>query len=362
MAEQIVIPVGVDDGNATTDVVTVIDGRIVQVKIPTRFKSGYTFGESLAGEHGDGGYRVNGAAYTVDEAITDHDDPRRDGYYVSDENLAVVHHAMRKICNDQGQPDYLCGKKVAVMTGLPINRYYNYDGTRNAAAIEAKKKNLLRPIEYMDGCESIQIVEHSVMPEGFAGWFDFVVDFDGKLVKGVKVGDKEMAVDSKSMMAVVDFGGRTLDTAVMLEGQRVDSKLSGTLEVGVLSVIDTLRGMLESEYAGSRFAQRFVEGVLMSGTARMRGEEIDKTALVREAIRTVMRAVTNEIERRVRPYSVSMDWVIFIGGGAALIKKYFSEDEVVQMFDRKVFIPEAPEFANARGMYKHQLVTMSRGA
>lgn len=321
--------VGVDDGFEDTKVAINTGGAIVETKVPSRGKSGASGG--LFGEADQAGaYESDGRKFTVGKFI-EGEDTRYDGYSTSALNRVIVHHALRKAG--------LSGKRVKIATGLPVNRYY-INGTPNTALIEAKRKNLLLPVRSLGGEPCAEIVEHHVFPEAFSAYIDYAADEKGQPLH-----------EMRAPYAVVDIGGNTTDIAVLLPPDdddsppRPDFERCGTDDIGMMDVYKIAGPAILQAHGLDDLAQAAVRQAVQSGKVLIYGEEVDVSAIVKEAVENVSRRVLEVVERRIGRGS-DIERVLFVGGGSFIMKQVVEGYKHGQVVDRA-------DFANARGMLKY---------
>ena len=156
------IVVGIDDGYACTKL-ALPDGRLLSIassgRVGTSRVSWMPRAQQLIFE-----YQTEGTTYSVGEV--DAVPTRFDGYAVSGLNRAIVQHALQ--CAD------LEGAMIRAASGLPVSVFYSRSGGRRESAIESKRANLLLPVTPVGEAMSVDIVEHQVIPEALAAWYDHV--------------------------------------------------------------------------------------------------------------------------------------------------------------------------------------------
>lgn len=322
--------VGVDDGHYAVKVVTE-KGQCFS--IPSRARSG----KHLIAWQGQGNDASDGGIYTTDEGVTftvhEHlsecDDTRFRDYPKSPLNRVLVHHALRKAG--------FAGKPVSIATGLPVSYYY-IGGNKNDELIDAKVANLKRQVH----CESgscADIVENAVTTEAIAAYFDQIIEMDGSPsaafaeVQGASVG-------------VIDVGGKTTDCAVILPGgAHVDTGRSGSSDVGVLKLNDSVEAALRTRFGFDNVPPRLVESAIATGIIKMYGKEESVKGIVHEAKEALAEAIMNNVRSKIGS-GKDLDYVLFVGGGSIVMR-----EQLAKHFPHARF-PDRPEFANARGMLK----------
>jgi plasmid segregation protein ParM len=337
-----VYPAGVDDGHFGIKVVT---GPGQSFVMPARAWGGKLltaqFNDSLAP---DNVYEMAAGEYvtiTANDVAAPAVDTRSADYPTSSVNRALVAHALVAAGAS--------GRQVSIVTGLPVDRFY-LRGSKNIDLIEAKKNSLLRPLARPAGSEGLEplatVVGHAVISEAVAAFLDAQLDFDGNE-------DPEFSEISESMpVAVVDVGGKTTDIAVVREGGAgLYAEMSGTAEVGALYLYDQLdRRLREAFDLKEEVPFQYRKRAIETGNYMLYGKKHDVSEMVKEALDDFAVQVGHEVSKRLKDASI-FGRTLFVGGGARLLGtrrgKVFPG-----VPEEGIWIPEEPEFSNARGMYK----------
>jgi plasmid segregation protein ParM len=345
-AQEQIITVGVDDGFAMTDIIVMVDNKIVpfnakkgeevvvngrpvrSVAIPSRARSGVHGTTAIGGDDPDmvvPCYETEGVKFTVG-ALSDAESAGFEAYPFSPMNRSIVHHALRVAG--------LAGCKVQIATGLPLSTFFK-GAAPNEELLARKDRSIMTPVTSIDGSAMAEIVAHQVCPEGLSAWVDWAISDDGKLRPG--------AIEETT--GVVDIGGRTTDVAVILPGKRVDHARSGSAEMGMHDVIEEIRVKLHKrfDYEISAVA---IDQALRTGSLKMFGKPVDIRDEIDAAVQQVADGVWREVSRRLGT-GLDLDRVLLVGGGAYLFRK------ALEARFPHVEVPADPEFANARGFAKY---------
>lgn len=312
---------GVDDGFADTKVVT--QDRKVRVSSCARAGLHGLSSVSVVDDNVCASYETAGRNFTIGDFI-DGEETRFDDYPTSDLNRVVVNHALRLAG--------LSGQRIKIASGLPVDMYFK-GSFRNEVAIRAKQEALMKKVTVADGGETAEIIEHVVLPEAVASWFDYAFDNDGR----------EIEMDGPC--GVIDIGGKTTDCVTILPGHQIDHQRSGTGNVGVLDIYEAIGAHLRGQFGEGVISRRVFDRAVRTGTVKRFGREVSVQGPVSNAIDDVSERVLREAKRHFGS-AVDLDVILFVGGGAALMTKLSS------YFPNARVQPE-PEFANARGMYKY---------
>lgn len=325
-----IIDVAVDDGHAGIKLAVLENGRISKfLRINSRARAGI-HGTTMIDHPSSASnvvvpsYSTAGAQYTVGD-FADAEGARFDDYPVSGLNRVLVHHALRLAG--------LGGRKIRLATGLPLSRFFKGEKP-NDQLIAAKDEAIRIGVTPADGSATAEIVEHRVFPEGLGAWINYAVGDDGELREGL---DEET-------VAIVDIGGRTTDTAVILPGRRIDHARSGSADIGVLNVIEAMSIALLKD-KGVEIPAHSIETALVTRTIRMWGNNEDVGHLVDAAAEEVLTRIMREINRRLGT-GVDIDKILLVGGGAHVFKTALTRYP-------NITVAEMPEFANAFGFAKY---------
>lgn len=320
------VSVGIDDGYAYTKL-ALPDGRLLatpsSAQIGRSKVSWLREAEQLIFE-----YETEGTVYAVGDV--DAAPTRFDGYACSGMNRAIVQHALQ--CAD------LEGACIRAVSGLPVSAFYRNAGGRRSGEIDAKRGNLLIPVLPKGAALAAEIIDHDVIPEALAAWYDHVIlEQNG-----------EAHLDQERVnvpIAVVDIGGRTTDTVVVRD-QGVLHGSSGSCSIGLLDVKQALGDALEERFDLNAINDRLLTRALETRAIRLFGRDYDVTQEVLNAKHELVERLYSETRRQLG-CAAELERVLFVGGGALALADHISD-----WFPNQVMAAQ-PAFANARGMLKY---------
>lgn len=151
---------------------------------------------------------------------------------------------------------------------------------------------------------------------------------------------------------VVDVGTYTVDLALDDDGEFVGAE-SGSVEGGVSAVLERIATLLETEHR-QKIAPRLVEGVLRTGKFRAKGDVIDYSDAVEEALAPLRSATLNLMSDKWKT-GATVDVIYLSGGGAELVY-----EAVATAYPQTVLV-EQPQLANARGFFQYALFAARQG-
>jgi plasmid segregation protein ParM len=339
--------VGVDDGH---DSIKTCAGYSEKEKayLCTRLPSRAAMGIHQLTSFGDGSsvaaYETEAASFTVvgEQALLKSMDTRSLDYPVSDMNRVLVAHGLIKAG--------FSGQELEIVTGLPVDQYYRPDGEKNVSLIVKKGESLLKPVKAVGkGAPAATVVRHQCISEGIAAFYDALLD-----EKGNTNPELEKLV-SRRPIGFMDLGGKTLDQGVIMEGAAgIYNTRSGTANIGVLALYDQITSAIKAKLKlNNDPPQSYVAEAFRTKTYELFGEEVDVSDLIESCCRQYVEQIKSEfIKKAGNGDGSDLGAVIFVGGGAALLREVFGEGIFKEIFKGKVIVPEHPEFANARGMWK----------
>lgn len=338
------IPVGVDDGHfavkvcAGPDTFYTIESRSYPGKLQISEVSDGN-AENLIYETAQGEF----VTITANQALAPAVDTRSNDYPTSSPNRALVVHALH--CTGLDQP-------LNIVTGLPVNRFYAL-GVRNDELIDAKRQSLLRPVKDLQGKQVVSILEHRVVSEAIAAYYDALLNFDGSVNKEFN------EIANEEPVAVVDAGGKTLDIATLKEGGgSIYQEFSGTAETGALFLYDRLEAALKERF-DVQDSIPFVRlsRAIKTGNYRLYGKQYDVSDLVNAQLDEFAERVNFESNKLLGDAS-RFGKVLFVGGGANLLRTRLNKVFPGLPKEAITVAPESDDprvnsvYANARGMYK----------
>ena len=140
-----------------------------------------------------------------------------------------------------------------------------------------------------------------------------------------------------SKVTTVDIGGFTLDY-LLLRGGRPDLSVCDSLEKGVITLYNMIISRVNSEY-----------DILLEDAdvdSMIRGEQTDYEKSVIRMVQEMTKTYVDDLlgTLRERGLDLKTGCVVFIGGGAMLLRKYLESSDKV---GKSVFIEDI--CANAKG-------------
>lgn len=337
------ITIGQDDGHDTIKSCTGYDSAT------GKYRYGYHKSKASGGiqqvmsvgSQQSSAYETEGHQFTVagGQALLRTMDTRMVNYPISDLNRVLVNHALADI----GLGD----QEIYLVTGLPVDQYYK-DGAPNTELIGQKMESLAKPVSRIGtGAPMAKIVRQKVVSEAIAAFYDALLNHDGSYNASIQT------IIARRPVAVIDFGGKTLDLAVVIENVRgVYNDRSGTENIGVLSLMTKIGARIKSQFSLSNDPPAsYVEEALRTKKYEFFGEMHDVAQIIETACRDYLAEVQNFFVSKVGDGS-DLGAVIFVGGGAALIRSALGDEAFAAVFKGKRIVADEPEYANARGMWK----------
>lgn len=335
--------VGVDDGHSC---IKIYVGVSADLKEPIQFKMFSRAKVGVANMGDDDTINrelivVDGDTYTVNENIPDFESTQNDNYPLSKLNKALVYQALRKA--DVGRSN------VVIATGLPVSKFYTtgMQKTMNKELLLKKKSHLMEisgvfnKFDQSRGLPQIHIVDHKVFCEANAAYYDVLLDDFGNIT--------EIAEDYELFeygAAVIDIGGRTTDCVVINPGGgSLNSNRSGTVNLGILDLMEELRNDLKTMNNWSFISEASLSRAMLTGIYGVGGNKMDVSGLVDAHKERLFKRLESFIDSTIGDAS-DVPAIILVGGGSYIL------GETIKKKYTNLIIPEEQEFSNARGFYK----------
>ena len=274
-------------------------------------------------------FTEEGGEYTVNGDFDDIIRTNIPSYQTSEANRALVHETLRQ--------SGFGGRPVRVAVTLPMNQFFSkvQGAPINQKLIASKKRNVLGGIKSAAGHQLAEIIDCKVYPEGIPALFDTIRNDDGSLKQGFEEGMK---------ILVVDIGGTTTDVSVVTPNGTIESYDS--FSTGVLTVVERFAELAAPEFGLKRIPRALAEEAVKSG----RLKNMNVSELIQRASRNVMQTILRELEAMVSTPSL-LDKILIVGGGAVLMGR-----ELAEAMGVDVVIPEQPDMAISRGIYKLEML------
>ena len=175
------------------------------------------------------------------------------------------------------------------------------------------------PPVHKDKASMLQKQGVQVIPQGVGIWLD--------------VKDK---VQTNEML-ILDLGFNTVDYILVVNNSK---KKGNTLEkMGVERMVELFRNKLDISILKQFPLQRLMD-VFEKGFATIEGERIDLTPIKQKAVDEYNEVLFTRLKDEVGNLIEEVETIIVAGGGAYYLRN---------LRKAGIFIPEAPEFAQARG-------------
>lgn len=325
--------VAIDDGHSQTKYFAMIDGEELGGSVQTFVRKIDEGSSNVRRDQGGNlisAYDVGEASereiYVVSPDGNGFQNIVRD-YHGTNANIAMIHH----ILHDQL---FLQGREVSLVLGLPLNRFYNPNGTVRSEFVKLKKARLKdTPVVTHSERRSAVIKDVKVVAQAVAAWADC-------RERAIQIHD---GIWDESKMAIIDIGGGTTDAVAMTVGGVIDHEPSRTIDCGMLNVYNLLTDHLRIRFPGEVLTVALMEKALK--TYRIFGEDVSRE------ISGVVSQVTEQIVSAAdklgtgRAYDAGI-WVL--GGGAEV----FYDALKAKFPHASVHLHDEPEFANVRGMHR----------
>lgn len=332
--------VALDDGYAVNKCAFWRDGKIASVSVPSAAVRGRVMSD--ADDRSAGAYNVgtDAAGRAIEFTIAsrgiggDIEQTRVPDYAVSDLNRALVHHTLIRAG--------FGGRKIVLGTALPMRGYFE-DGAQ-----DAKKASLARPVVSLGGEPIAAPVHQHVYAQALSAWVDHVIDENGQPISDTH--DDGEPVDRRDLViGIIDVGGRTTDFAVVWVEDSTPVLArgrSGSVDLGMLDVIDALLPMLQQRFNIKDINPVQLEAAVRGGTLKLWGKPHDVSQEIAAAATETARRLVTEVQRRIGS-GANLDRLLFVGGGSVVLREALTREYP------HVYVAEQADLANARGMLKY---------
>jgi len=218
----------------------------------------------------------------------------------------------------------LPGLESIIVTGLPVSFYHDRERLQQVVTRVLEERH-------------VTAQQVKVIPQPFGSFFDVMFDPHGQMVDDARL---------LAHIGLVDVGYFTTDVVEVQQLEYVQ-KGSGSIGVGVATILDTLRGLL-TERVGRVVSAQEAEEVLRTHCVRFRGQEHDVRECCLVAVHDAALAVSTYV-RQLWGVGDQFDRILLTGGGSPLVHALLAEQWPM------LALTHAPLLANARGYVRYAL-------
>jgi len=222
----------------------------------------------------------------------------------------------------------LSGDPVSLMVGLPIAALMGEETKPTQQAV----RGFLRGTHtwHADGVEqSITIQTVRITSQSVGAMFDYLLDDEGRMAA-----DRRRAF--RHELGVVGIGMNTVDLLVVRNGSPVQRFIAGET-LGVRRLLDLVNN--RGQYSLAELDTQLRDGTLDIG----------------DILPIWQSEVLGFVERQWGEAFKRFQIVVAVGGGAKILR-----EPILRRFKGKVFIPDDPIIATARGLYKYTIMLARR--
>lgn len=329
-----------DIGNSQSKFAYWENGEIQCFSFKSRVKAGAPGLSMLGGKTEKSTvFKLSGEVLSVLENATDPLNIVKEG----PDSLAVKALALAGL-NQMG----LSGREVNLATNLPLGHYVIRDQHGLTAFNDELMDKKMDALRFKDsdtclsGSEVARIQRGVVFAEGFAAYVDSVVS---------EQGDVSEPLEKKR--GVLDIGGGTTEIGIFGQEFEMDDNFI-TLSVGTQDILKGLEKRILSRWPDFEKIEPVILDRCMETAAfvDLAGQSHDMSEDITICKREVARKIIQEAKDRLKGNIDYLDQILLVGGGGQMLSEYFSEWQLIT-------VPEAPEFANVRGLLK--LITFLSG-
>ncbi len=220
-----------------------------------------------------------------------------------------------------------------LITGLPIKYYENHKELfKNKLESNFKVKVSNASNQFIE--KEIEIRKATIIPQGLASYYDFVMNNEGMVSKNIEDG-----------FGIIDLGGLTIDCVAFNEGELIkDSPIS--FSDGVRTrIFKKIQDSLDIDIAQDLIKRAILEG---NDFIKVRNETYNFEEIKNQAIDRLAKDIALHIKNRWDSY-LMINRVLITGGATILL--FDKIDEYLSDFPCER-INQNPQFSNCRGYLK----------
>lgn len=220
-----------------------------------------------------------------------------------------------------------------LVTGLPI-KYYEKHKESFKGRLENSFTVQIKNIKNVFITKEIEIQKATIIPQGLASYYDFIINENGLVSKNIEGG-----------FGILDLGGLTIDCVAFNDGELIkDSPIS--FNDGVRTrIFKKIQDGLDIDISQDLIKRQILAG---NDYIRVRNEKYEFKEIKNKAIDKLSRDIALQIKNRWTSY-LMIDKILVTGGATVLL--YDQIDHYLSGFPCDK-INNNPQFSNCRGYVK----------
>jgi hypothetical protein len=160
--------------------------------------------------------------------------------------------------------------------------------------------------------------------------------------------EEKLPIEEEEYVLIIDIGFNTLDYLVAQKANERWSKkaLESVDNYGVSLAVEHFKKYLPIDLVGivKNWSLSKIMKVFETGNLKIAGETIDLFNYKIKAIEEYTEQLIQRLKEELGDLLYETDYVVIAGGGANIVKR--------ELIRKDAYIPEDPQFSNARGYYK----------
>lgn len=220
-----------------------------------------------------------------------------------------------------------------LITGLPI-KYYEKHKKLFKNKLEDSFKIKLQNINNQFVSKKIEIKRATVIPQGLASYYDFVMNDKGFVTKNIEGG-----------FGIVDIGGLTIDCVAFNDGELIKESPISFSDGIRTRIFKKIQDSLDIDISQDIIKKQILDS---KDYIKVRNEKYEFTKIKEQAIDKLARDIALQIRNRWGAY-LMIDKILVTGGATVLLfndlNTYLSDFPCER-------INQNPQFSNCRGYVK----------
>ena len=220
-----------------------------------------------------------------------------------------------------------------LITGLPIKYYENHKKSFKEQLTKTFKVKL-KNINNRFVSKKIEIKKTTIIPQGLASYYDFIMDEGGQVTANIEGG-----------LGIVDLGGLTIDCVAFNKGELIKGSPISFSEGIRKSIFKKIQDYLDIDVSQDIIKKQILKG---EDYIEVRGQIHDFKKVKENEIKKLAQDIALQIKNRWESY-LMIDKILITGGASVLLFDNL-KDELSGFPCEQIDLE--PQFSNCRGYVK----------